>query len=215
MDGDFTYSAVDIKRMLAHGRKYDEIIGVRTVGNHHIVRSHKVGNAFITKIFNLLMGTKLSDVLSSMYLLKTETARMVQFDTKGFAVEVEIASQIAQMGAITEVPITYRARVGKQKLSTWKDGPKILSTVASLARNYNPTFLFSVAAALLGIPGGALLLWVLSEQMMTGVFHYGWALAGIAFLVVSTQALAISAISLITKRSEARISARLAKLQNQ
>jgi dolichol-phosphate hexosyltransferase len=214
MDGDFTYAATDIKRLLAHGRKYDEIIGARTNGNQNIIRTHRFGNKIITEIFNLLMGTKFSDVLSGMYLLKTESARTVQFETTGFAVEVEIASQIAQHGTITEVPISYRQRMGKQKLSTWKDGPKILATILHLARKYNPTFLFSIAAALTAIPAIGILSWVFVNQVGTGVFHLEWALAGVALGIISTQALAVSAISLVLKRVETRINSRLSVLRD-
>jgi dolichol-phosphate hexosyltransferase len=62
------------------------------------------------------MGTNLSDVLTGMYMLKTDAARNLHFHTGGFNVEVEIASQLAQDGSVTEVPIRYRERIGKQKL---------------------------------------------------------------------------------------------------
>jgi len=42
------------------------------------------------------MGTKLSDVLTGMYMLKTEDARHVHFHSAGFNVEIEIAAQLAQ-----------------------------------------------------------------------------------------------------------------------
>jgi len=41
--------------------------------------SHRIGNRIITKVFNILMGTKLSDVLTGMHMLKTETARNLNF----------------------------------------------------------------------------------------------------------------------------------------
>jgi hypothetical protein len=102
--------------------------------------SHRIGNRIITWVFNTLMGTKLSDVLTGMYMLKTEDASNLHFHTSGFNVEVEIASQLAQDGSVTEVPLRYRERIGKQKLSTWKDGLAITSTIFRLARDYNPAF---------------------------------------------------------------------------
>ncbi len=81
-------------------------------------------------------------------MLRTEDARHLHFHTSGFNVEVEIASQLAQEGGVTEVPIRYRERIGKQKLSTWRDGISITSSIFRLARDYNPAFLFSLLSRL-------------------------------------------------------------------
>src|SRR5579884_1742091 len=89
----------------------------------------------------------LSDICSGMYMLRTEVAKDVHLSTSGFDVEVEIAAQIASSGRITEVPINYRRRIGKQKLSTWKHGFKILSSIVTLARTYNPGVFYSIVGS--------------------------------------------------------------------
>lgn len=212
MDGDCTYSAAEIEKFLPHARHYDEIIGARRPqkGAKSISQSHKFGNRIITKTFNFLFGANLSDVLSGMYLLKTETARYLELDSADFTVEVEIAGQVARMGNITEVPISYYERVGKQKLSTWRDGPKILSALVKLARLYNPAFLLSLAAGATFVPGVAMLLWVLWEYISKGVFSTGWAFAGMILVLFGSQALAAGTISLIMKRMERRLARSIA-----
>jgi dolichol-phosphate mannosyltransferase len=133
MDGDFTYDPSCIPRFLEHMQTYDQIIGVRNLDDQkNISVIHKLGNKVITKTFNALMGTNLSDVCSGMYALKTEIAKDLDLSSTGFDVEAEIAAQIAFSGRITEIPINYRQRIGKQKLSTWKHGFKILSTILKL-----------------------------------------------------------------------------------
>jgi glycosyltransferase involved in cell wall biosynthesis len=133
MDGDFTYDPSCIPRFLEHMQTYDQIIGVRNLDDKkNISVIHKLGNKVITKTFNALMGTNLSDVCSGMYTLKTEIAKDLDLSSTGFDVEVEISAQIASSGTITEVPINYRQRIGQQKLSTWKHGFKILSTILKL-----------------------------------------------------------------------------------
>jgi dolichol-phosphate mannosyltransferase len=67
----------------------------------------------------------------------------MNLSSSGFAVEAEIAAHIASSGRITEVPINYRQRIGIQKLSTWKDGCKILYTILKLGMNYRRRSLFS------------------------------------------------------------------------
>ncbi len=209
MDGDFTYDGENIDRFLQHANSYDQIIGSRLKDGGNISGLHRFGNVLITKSFNLLMGTSLSDVCSGMYLLKTSTARELNFQTSGFDVEVEIAAQIATEGKITEVPIRYRPRVGKQKLSTWRHGFQILRSILTLARRYNPALLFSAVSALAGIPAGLILLLVLFEWIFRGVFHSGWALAGAMFLIVAAQGLVLGTISILLRRMESRLSKRI------
>ncbi len=209
MDSDYTYAAVDIDRFLAHAHNYSEVLGARTGSKESFQMSHKIGNRIITGVFNFLMGTKLSDVLTGMYMLNTEDARHLHFHSSGFNVEVEIASQLAQEGSVTEVPIRYRERIGKQKLSTWRDGLSIMSSVFRLARDYNPAFLFSLLAGLLAIPGIGILGWVLAERYAVGVMHIGWAIAGAVLLLFSAIAVSAGALSLLMKRMETRLSKRI------
>ena len=143
MDSDCTYDPKDVDSFLAHGEKYDQIIGARASGRRNIPRFNRLGNWLITRAFNILMGTKLSDVCSGMYLLRSQTARNLELNTRGFDVEVEIAAQTATSGKITEVPIAYRKRIGCQKLSSWRHGFQILRSVFNMARSYNPVLFFS------------------------------------------------------------------------
>lgn len=205
MDGDCTYDPKDIGSLMAHAENYDQIIGVRANGRAHIPRLNRFGNRLITTTFNVLMGTKLSDVCSGMYLLKTETARQLQLNTKGFDVEVEIAAQTASRGKITEVPIDYRKRVGAQKLSSLKHGFQIIRTIFGLARAYNPAFLFSVLAALTIFPASVMLGWAAIDALCYGVWNGTNALIGLVLLLFASQGIGIATFSLLLKRMESRL----------
>jgi len=205
MDGDCTYDPKDIESFLAHVEKYDQIIGARVNGRRNIPRLNRFGNWLITKTFNVLMGTKLSDVCSGMYLLRTEAARQLELNTKGFDVEVEIATQTAMNDRVTEVPIAYRKRVGCQKLSSLRHGFQIIRTVFGLAYAYNPALLFSGLVALASIPAALLLFWVVSEAILYGVWHSEFAFTGLVLLVLASQGLAVATISVLLKRMEKRI----------
>ena len=136
VDGDFTYPAKDIERLLTHCSSYAQVIGVRDKQN--ISSIHQFGNKIITQTFNLMFGAKISDVCSGMYLLNTQVAKELELSSKGFITEVEIASQTAARHNITEVPIGYRERIGKSKLSTI-NGFGILTSVIKLSWKHNPT----------------------------------------------------------------------------
>ena len=203
MDGDFTYDAADIERLLTHANGYDQIIGRRSQEN--ISRIHRFGNRLISGLFNTLFGTSISDVCSGMYLLKSKSAKQLAFRTKGFSVEAEVLAQMAMEGKVTEVPINYRKRMGQPKLSTLAGGVDILKSILGLARIYNPVFIFSTAAASAAIPGLAILSWVFWRWAQFKTFHSGWALAGGMLMLLASQAFIMGTISLLLKRSEIRI----------
>jgi dolichol-phosphate mannosyltransferase len=203
MDGDYTYCAKDIERFLNHGGRYVHVVGVRERANMGLV--HRFGNWIITHTFNLLLGAGLSDVCSGMYLLKTDVARELEFQSGGFRTEVEVVAQTVMDGNVTEVPVGYRPRVGKRKLSTWRHGFEILMAILGLARKYNPVLLFSAIAGLSIFPASVILSWVGLELLLFGAFHSWWAMAGLMLLLLASQALAVSTISILLKRTERRI----------
>jgi dolichol-phosphate mannosyltransferase len=208
LDGDYTYPAKDIQRLLNHSANYAHVIGVRDRKN--ISLTHRFGNWIITKSFNLLMGTNLSDICSGMYLLKTDVARSIELGSRNFATEVEIAAQTVVEHEVTEVPIGYRGRMGKPKLS-WRNGFEILSSVISLARKYNPVLLFSAFSVLSIIPAVIILSWVVFSLLAMGVWHSGWALMGVMLLLFASQAFAVGSMVLLLKRTEKRIIQRIEK----
>lgn len=203
MDGDFTYDTASIPRLLAHVNSYDEIVGGRSHDNITLI--HRFGNHLISSLFNALFGTHISDVCSGMYMLNSKSARNLEFRTNGFSVEVEILAQMALRGKVTEVPIHYRKRIGKPKLSTLVHGFDILKSILGLARRYNPVFIFSILAGSAAIPGAAIVAWVLWQWAAHGIMHSGWALAGSMLLLFSTQAFIVGTVALLLKRTEIRI----------
>ena len=202
VDGDYTYPAKDIQYLLAHCSSYAQVIGVRDKKN--ISRVHQFGNKIITSTFNLLFGAHIADVCSGMYLLNTQVARELELSSKGFITEVEIASQAASHYNIADVPIGYRERIGKSKLSTI-NGFGILTNVIKLAWKHNPIFFFSAVASLVIIPGIGALSWVFYQQLVTGLWNSNWALLSILLILFGTQSIAVAAISALMKRMERRL----------
>ncbi len=123
---------------------------------------------------------------------------------------MEIAAQTAARYNITEVPIGYRQRIGKGKLSTW-NGFGILSALIKLSWKHNPVLLFSALASTAVIPAIGILSWVIFRQYVAGVWHSGWALVGVLLLLFAAQAIAVAAMSALIKRMEQRIGQRIAK----
>ncbi|MGB9778821.1 MAG: glycosyltransferase [Candidatus Bathyarchaeales archaeon] len=208
MDGDYTYDPKDIKKFLDFS-EYDEVIGVREKEN--IPKVHRLGNWIITKTFNLLFGTRLRDVCSGMYLLRTEVAREIGFESKGFSVEVEVAAHVATTSRrIGEVNINYRKRIGDPKLKSFHGFSIILSVVRLMLR-YNPVFfIFSASSAAL-IPGAAIVLYVVYELIFQGIKHHIWAIIGVSLSGVGFTSFLLAVLALYLKRLEYRIMERLKK----
>jgi dolichol-phosphate mannosyltransferase len=208
MDGDYTYDPKDIKKFLEFP-DYDEVIGVREKKN--IPKLHRLGNWIITKTFNILFGTSLRDVCSGMYMLRTEVAREIGFESKGFSAEVEVAAHVATTSRrIREVDINYRKRIGEPKLKS-SHGFTIILSVVRLMLRYNPAFfIFSASSATL-IPGAAIVGYVLYELIFNGVKHHIWAIIGVSLSGVGYLSLLLAILALYLKRLEYRIMERLRK----
>ena len=203
MDGDYTYDPRDIGKMLEKLGEYDEVIGVRDRTN--MPKLHRFGNSVITWLFNLLFGTKLRDVCSGLYVLKTDVAREVGFESKGFAVEVEIAAHVASTGGrIGEVEVSYRKRIGKPKLRKIH-GLRIALTAVELMLKHNPVLLFFLASSLALVPGAAIVGYVAYELLIEGVKHHVWAVIGVTVSGVGFVSLLMAVFALYTKRLEYRV----------
>jgi glycosyltransferase involved in cell wall biosynthesis len=211
MDGDFTYDPSYIHRFLEHIHSYDQIIGVRNLDEkNNTSYLHKLGNKIITKTFNALMGTNLSDLCSGMYALRTEVVRNMNLSSTGFDVEAEIAAQIASSGRITEVPINYRQRIGQQKLSTWKHGFKILNSILKLAINYRPILFFSVIVIITSLLGIGILANTVIEWSHTKVLPLPWLLIDTSILLIALFFVGLRLQTQMLRRMESKIIQRLA-----
>ncbi|MGB9831793.1 MAG: glycosyltransferase family 2 protein, partial [Fervidicoccus fontis] len=158
MDGDYTYPAkyiVDLYREIK--KEKDIVIGSRKKlekGAQGLI--YKIGNFGLTLTFNILFGTRISDVLSGMYIVRTDILREISFNSKNFGIESEILAHVVSEGGYAgEIQIEYRKRIGKKKLGVLH-GFHIFADMIKLMLNYNPTFFIFILGSLLLIPGLAL-----------------------------------------------------------
>ncbi|MHC1628041.1 MAG: glycosyltransferase family 2 protein [Candidatus Nezhaarchaeales archaeon] len=204
IDGDYTYTAQDAKKLIQALKKHDEVIGARIKGKSHIPILNRFGNWVITKTFNVLFGTSLRDVCSGLYALRLKAIKDEEIETQDFSIEVELAAKIAsKTGRITDIPITYRKRIGETKLRK-KMGLAILKDTIKLAWRYNPVFLIFMVGAMLLIPGILLGGWVALKLFLYGVKHHVLGTIALILSAAGLQSLAISILALYLKRQEYR-----------
>jgi len=130
LDADYTYPATYIPEMLKVLRQdYSVVIGSRLRGRWEkgaMRRLNMVGNFLLTLIANILYRTRISDLCTGYWGMRGEVIPELKLLADGFQLEAELFTQLAKKGySIAEVPIYYRRREGKAKLSGLKDGLKI------------------------------------------------------------------------------------------
>lgn len=120
-DADLEYHPRDIVKLL---RRFDSVkvpvvYGSRNMGaKHGYWSTHLVGSG-ITILFNLLYGTKLSDLHTGYKLFRTDLIKKANLQTNGFDFCHEVTAKVVKMGVpILEVPISYSPR-------KWEEGKKV------------------------------------------------------------------------------------------
>lgn len=212
MDCDFTYDPKDIEKFLDKIYDYDEVIGDRNLKTQNMSKLNRVGNSIITKFFNLVISTNLTDVLSGMYMFKTELLRQIELKTKGFQLEVELAAKAAENGKVIQVPINYRPRMGESNISPLREGWNNIRDILKFSYSYNPTILFSILSGLIMIPGVILVAYV-GMRWLLGDWHAGILQIGILLLVIGSNAVAFTFISMIIRRIERKMNLAIRKLE--
>lgn len=177
VDGDATYSAANLKSHLTQmvDERIDMLIGVRasTPGKSGQYRTgHRLGNLLLTRTAMWVFGGAFEDMLSGYRIFSRRYAKSFPARSKGFETETELTVHALEMSMpCAEVPVEYRARPegSQSKLSTWRDGVRILRTIVRLLFTERPLLVFgslafalSIAAVLIAIP-------VIRDYLATGL----------------------------------------------
>jgi hypothetical protein len=89
-------------------------------------RLNWVGNYLLTLMANVLYFSWISDLCTGYWGFRGDVVKNLNLTTDGFQLEAELLIQLRKKGYdIAEVPIYYRCREGKAKLSGMKDGLRI------------------------------------------------------------------------------------------
>jgi len=192
-DGDGTYAEADAPRMIRAVLKnqLDMVTGVRVVRNGSPYRlGHQLGNRLLSIAVGTLFGQKITDLFSGYRVFSRRFVKSFPALSRGFEIETEITIHAIEMRMhIGEVETVYseRDKRTQSKLRTFRDGSRVLSTIALLLKEERPLRTFTVLALLLAIGSLALGFPVIAEFLETGlVLRLPTAILALGLMILAT-----------------------------
>ena len=157
VDGDATYDTaqlpVHVDLLLA--QQLDMVVGCRVDDglNPQTYRpGHRWGNVALTRSVSSIFGGQFTDMLSGYRVFSRRYVKSFPAMSKGFEIETELNVHALELRMpCAEVDILYRSRPegSVSKLSTFKDGWRILKTILKLFVSERPMAFFAILAGLL------------------------------------------------------------------
>lgn len=156
-DGDATYDMASVPAMIKKmtDENLDMVTGTRKSVEAETYRlGHKFGNRLMTKLVHLFFGKQTDDMLSGLRVFSRRFVKSFPANSRGFEIETELTVFSASMRlpmADYETPYYARPAGSTSKLSTFKDGYKILKMIAILIKEERPMLFFGIGALLLAV----------------------------------------------------------------
>lgn len=155
VDGDDTYDAsvapALVDTLFTDG--YDIVSGRRVHTAKDAYRAgHVLGNKLLTGLTAMMFNVHLLDMLSGYRIMSRRFVKSFPFTAEGFGIETELTVHtVRMMMPMIEIDTRYKERPegSISKLSTYRDGFRILFTIGSLVREERPLIFFSAICVLL------------------------------------------------------------------
>ncbi len=175
-DGDATYDATRAPEMVARLQRddLDVVTGIRDHEDRDSAyrRGHQFGNRAFNWLLGVLFGERPTDMFSGYRVMSRRFVKSFPTEARGFEIETELTVHALDLRVpVAEVRTRYfeRPQGSTSKLSTYRDGVRILATMGKLFRDVRPLPFFGMLAALLALVGLTLGAEVTVEFMRTGL----------------------------------------------
>jgi glycosyltransferase involved in cell wall biosynthesis len=205
IDGDATYDVSMAPEMvkLLIASNADMITATRVdAGDGVRPRGHRTGNLALTWIVKQLFGKQITDMLSGYRVLSRRFVKSFPVLSTGFEIETELTIHALELRmGLGELETGYykRGEGSTSKLSTFRDGARILLTVFAIVTRERPLWVFTAASALISLIAFLLALPVAISYMETGVVaRFPTAILSMILLVISLLSLACGLILQLT-----------------
>jgi glycosyltransferase involved in cell wall biosynthesis len=174
-DGDLTYDPAAaptmVELLLTDG--LDMVVGTRRHERKEAYRGgHVVGNKIFTGLLSGLFGRSFSDIFSGYRVFSRRFVKSFPVLSAGFEIETEMSVHALELRMpVGEVETVYAARPegSHSKLSTFRDGWRILRTIGNLYRMERPVLFYGSIGALLLIVAILLAIPLVETYVQTGL----------------------------------------------
>ena len=154
-DGDATYDPVAAPALVRRlvDEQLDMVVGSRkSQAEEAYRRGHRFGNRLLTGILARIFGRTFSDILSGYRVFSRRFVKSFPALSRGFEIETEISVHALELAMpVAEVETAYGARPegSESKLSTYRDGWRIMRTIGHLFRIERPVLFYGGFSVLL------------------------------------------------------------------
>lgn len=175
VDGDDTYDAASAPRLVAEllDEKLDMVVGARVAEAKAAYRTgHRLGNVVLTRLVGMIFGNRFRDMLSGYRVFSRRFVKSFPALSQGFEIETELNVHALELRMnIREVDTPYRERPegSFSKLSTFRDGWRILRMIVHLMKEERPREFFGLGFLVLFLMSLGFGVPVIAEFMETGL----------------------------------------------
>lgn len=174
-DGDATYEAAAAPALvgLMLSGQLDMVVGARKSEVEAAYRrGHRFGNRLLTGLLRRLFGRSFTDILSGYRVFSRRFVKSFPVLSGGFEIETEMSVHALELRMpVGELVTAYAARPegSHSKLSTYRDGWRILFMMIQLYRVERPLSFFGIIGGLIALVGILLGIPVVATYLETGL----------------------------------------------
>jgi glycosyltransferase involved in cell wall biosynthesis len=173
-DGDGTYDPQDAPQLINTllTERVDMVVGTRRGVTDDAGRAgHAFGNRIFNTLYQFLFGRDFTDIFSGYRVFSRRYVKSFPAVSGGFEIETEMSVHASALRIpVCEMPLDYgrRPEGSESKLSTFRDGGKILWMFAMLMKETRPARFFGALAVLSLTASAGFAAPVLYEYFATG-----------------------------------------------
>jgi len=175
VDGDATYDAPSARAMVTMlwQDQLDMVVAARIDHEQAAYRlGHRSGNKLLTGVVGMIFGRSFTDMLSGYRAFSRRFVKSFPVLSGGFEIETELTIHALELELpVAEMQTPYYARPegSTSKLSTWRDGLRILLTILRIYRSERPLRLFTALGVALGAIAIGLAIPIIITFLETGL----------------------------------------------
>jgi glycosyltransferase involved in cell wall biosynthesis len=198
LDADGTYPPEyfpELCKLILQGKEL--VVGSRMAGaESKMPLTRRVGNLFFATLLSILGRQRLSDSASGMRVFKREVLERVYPLPDGLNLTPVMSTRAIHEGIeMAEVAIPYSERLGRSKLSVFRDGRIFLQSIVWTVMMYNPVRIFGLVG-LAGVAWAGLVAFSLILARLSGIKSLGpWGVAALfSALVLGVAGISVFAL---------------------